>query len=518
MPATLRRLLRQRSLRLELAHRGDSTEKPIGWVCSSDLRDPTPFLSGGEMLLTTGTQFPEIAGPEHFDSYVGRLVERGVVALGFGTEVIRSGIPTELLDACVVHGLPLVEVPRGTPFIAIIRWAADVLEREARAHDEWAFAAQRAISLAALGPGGLADVLVSLGDQLDCRVVLLDIDGEVDVTVTSDRLDPEELLALATETRRLLRPGRRSSGSFSVGPLQASLQTLGQPGRLHGVLAVLGDHPHDSATRAVVTGAVALAEVALEQRTIRRDSLLALHSQALELMVGSHVSSVARAIPGIPLERMRVALVHVEAQVENLVDALERRSQHLGQGLFAALYRGSLAILVADTEYPWLAAFLRDHHATAGVSDVGPIDELPVALAQARRALASGRGDARGGVRDDRHPGEGVVTEFAHLRRTSVAGMLRGTNASGIAAARLDVLLRADTGDELVRCAAVWLAHNGQWDPAAAALGLHRHSLRTRIDRVGAALGLDLATFADRAELWLMLSALDLDLDPGESV
>ena len=41
---------------LELAAGGDGAERPIRWVHISELEDPTPWLSGGELLLTTGIQ------------------------------------------------------------------------------------------------------------------------------------------------------------------------------------------------------------------------------------------------------------------------------------------------------------------------------------------------------------------------------------------------------------------------------------------------------------------------------
>ena len=39
---------------LELAVGGKAEASPIRWVHISELQDPTPFLSGGELLLTTG--------------------------------------------------------------------------------------------------------------------------------------------------------------------------------------------------------------------------------------------------------------------------------------------------------------------------------------------------------------------------------------------------------------------------------------------------------------------------------
>src|SRR5690606_30210970 len=59
---TLRALLRRRELRLRLvSDEADlapgALDRPVRWVHSSDLADPTPFLSEGLALLTTGTQF-----------------------------------------------------------------------------------------------------------------------------------------------------------------------------------------------------------------------------------------------------------------------------------------------------------------------------------------------------------------------------------------------------------------------------------------------------------------------------
>ena len=75
--------------------RAGALDRPVRWVHSSDLADPTPFLSEGLVLLTTGTQFQDAARrrPTSYRAYVRRLRARGVVGLGFGTEVVRDGIP-----------------------------------------------------------------------------------------------------------------------------------------------------------------------------------------------------------------------------------------------------------------------------------------------------------------------------------------------------------------------------------------------------------------------------------------
>jgi purine catabolism regulator len=49
------------------------------------------------------------------------------------------------------------------------------------------------------------------------------------------------------------------------------------------------------------------------------------------------------------------------------------------------------------------------------------------------------------------------------------------------------------------------LANHGQWDPSAAQLGTHRHTLRHRLRKVEQLLGRSLNSPDVRAELWLAL-------------
>ena len=68
---------------LELAAGTDGAQGPIRWVHISELEDPTPWLSGGELLLTTGIQLTGAARQRRF---LARLAERGVAGLGLGTD------------------------------------------------------------------------------------------------------------------------------------------------------------------------------------------------------------------------------------------------------------------------------------------------------------------------------------------------------------------------------------------------------------------------------------------------
>jgi len=63
---------------------------------------------------------------------------------------------------------------------------------------------------------------------------------------------------------------------------------------------------------------------------------------------------------------------------------------------------------------------------------------------------------------------------------------------------------------DLVASLRTFLEHNGNWEAAARALGVHRHTLRYRIRRVAELTGRDLESAADRVEFWLALQAADV--------
>ena len=106
----------------------NSGSRAVQWVHSSDLADPTPFLTPRTVLLTTGTQFKQTLAKNTAEAYVSRLVEVGATALGVGVGLRWDRVPPTLVEACERFGLPLIRVPYDTPFIAIARAASRLIE------------------------------------------------------------------------------------------------------------------------------------------------------------------------------------------------------------------------------------------------------------------------------------------------------------------------------------------------------------------------------------------------------
>lgn len=102
------------ALKITLRGGRSGAGRPVRWVHISELDDPTPWLRGGELLLTTG--LPLRAGPA---AYVERLAEAGLTGMGLGLGFGYDAAPDEAVAAADRLGFPLFEIPYQVPFIAL---------------------------------------------------------------------------------------------------------------------------------------------------------------------------------------------------------------------------------------------------------------------------------------------------------------------------------------------------------------------------------------------------------------
>lgn len=323
MPVTLDAVLARAELQLRLVWADDDARaRPWAWVHSSDLVDPTPFLSPGDALLTTGTQW---ANDADIAPWVARLATAGVPAVGFGTEVIRDGTPDALVTACTARGIALFEVPYRTPFIAVARAVADLDAEERYARVRWTLDTQRAIAVAALKPSGLAAVVAELARRIgaEAGIVRAGRDGAADV------LGDEPPAAVLSDALGMLQAGRRAARTLD----DWSLQTVGAATALTGVLAIGRGSVHDDAERAVITSVVALAGLAgIADRDAHAASaadtaarLAALKSAVQAALVASEPSPAVVAEPldpSDPAALVHPLLEHDAATGDDLVETL----------------------------------------------------------------------------------------------------------------------------------------------------------------------------------------------------
>ena len=423
MLPTIEWLLSRRTLRLSLvsipvieadansADIGDARAArlaaPVSWVHSSDLDDPTPFLSAGNMLLTDGSQFGFAAATQcyDYDSYVQRLVNAEIVGLGFATHFLHQGMPEGLAAACARAGLPLIDVPDRVPFIAVIREVADQIAAERSRRMEWSIAAHKAISYAALKPTGLRSTLIELERQLSCWVGLFDATGHP-VQVPGQQPSSDRFAEpVRDEVARALRKGSRSATAFTLKTGQVTIQTLGQSGALRGALALGRGVPLDRAENELVTSVIAMATLALEQNRALDATRGHLRTSLLELLIEGKVSA-ARSIAaevwgGLPAEALTVFAIARHAHSHFVLDALDAVSLEapgrcsLLCGVTPSLFSSSAKAQQPKT--PAAASALQrliaDNRLVAGSAHAEEYAQLATAVGQASSALQA-RGSA----------------------------------------------------------------------------------------------------------------------------
>src|ERR1700754_3733561 len=173
---------------LELAVGGDGADAPVRWVHISELPDPTPWLSGGELLLTTGIQLESDVRQREF---VRLLAGRHLSGLGFGTGFNHDELPPALVEEASAVGFPVFEVPYELPFIALTEKAFTRLVNEQYEVLQRGIAIHKRLERLVLEESGLDEVVRALAAAIGGAVCVLSGRGETISSKAFRRQVPE---------------------------------------------------------------------------------------------------------------------------------------------------------------------------------------------------------------------------------------------------------------------------------------------------------------------------------------
>src|SRR5688572_16010499 len=202
----LRDLLRDLEVRLVAGEAG--VDSAVRWVHISEIVDPTPWLSGGELLLTTGLQL-ERADTQR--EYVERLAGHELSGLGLGIGFAHAQVPAPMLEAADELGFPLFEVPYDVPFIAVTEKAFTHLVNEHYAVLQRALSAHERLERIVLSERGLDGVAGALASLVGGPAIIFDARGDVLARrAAGTPLRDRAVASLAAEVRdRAAAGGRR---------------------------------------------------------------------------------------------------------------------------------------------------------------------------------------------------------------------------------------------------------------------------------------------------------------------
>ena len=507
MSVSVRDILEIPGIALRLVAGEGETGRPIRWVHVSELEDPTQWLKGGELLLSTGMGIG--ATPAKQRAYIKRLAEAGLAGLGLGLGFSHDKVPRAVITAAEQVAFPVFEVPYPVPFIAITeavftRILAEQYDTLQRAVD-----AEHILTRAVMEGAGIEGIAESLAHVSKGWAMLLDLHG-IPLAATS-----RAATARAERVWEEVRSSRPDGISFSLSLVDKGhhvwVQPVGAQGRVEAFLAV-GKPEQPSQLDHIVAGhALSLFAIELAKSRAVADTERRLQGDFFdELATGSlSAADAARGLArfGFARDALVVAVALEGIDPVTLAQAVEDHGSRVGGGFLISRREDGVSILLpagseVDLEGLVKAISVRTGETVRGGSGstVAPSD-VGRSLREARYALLVCRleGWASAGFED--------LGTYRLLLSMTDPDALRAFADSLLGP--LDAYDRDQHG-ELLPSLRAFLQHNSRWETAAAELFVHRHTLRYRIRKVEELTGRDLSSSFDRMEFWLALRARDL--------
>ncbi|MEU9323055.1 PucR family transcriptional regulator ligand-binding domain-containing protein [Streptomyces canus] len=552
----LRALLDTDALGLRLLGGEDELDRTVRGVMTTDLRDPSRYLSGGELVLTGLAWRRDAADSEPF---VRLLVQAGVAGLAAG-EAELGNVPEDLVVACVRHRLPLFAVHESVAFATITEHVVRQVSGE-RAGD-LAAVVDRHRRMMTSGPaGGGPDVVLDLlGSDLDLRAWVLSPTGRLIAgsKVAGPGLPADTCAKLAAEHLAAARTGRRGPHRVTLGSSTYSLFPVRSSGRspqasrdvretvlsdwLLAVEADAGDWPEERLD--LLRGVAQLIAVERDRRDAARTVRRRLAQEVFELVqAGAAPAEIAARLrvaapvllPGLgAAPHWQVVVARVEWQdgdleggpvAQSLLEEILVDPSATGpepSDRIAVAHTGDEAIALVP-----LPAVSTEHDG----SEAGILADA--LLESVRDPLSAGLDDdgrVTLGVSASVHSAEGLrgaLEEARHARRVAAARAGRVCAAGhqelashvlllpfvpddvrrAFTARLLDPLRDYDRRHraELIPTLEAFLDCDGSWTRCATRLHLHVNTLRYRVGRIEQLTSRDLSRLEDKLDFFLAL-------------
>jgi len=492
----VRALLGMPELRLRLRSGDDLLDRPVTRLYGTELPDPARYLAGGELVLSGLLWHRE---PADCEVFVSALAHAGVAALA-ASETEAKELPPALLEACLRHGVPLLEVPVDLSFATITERV--VLELAAERVGAAGTMLGRHRRLLTVVAEGLPALVAAGARELGASCAVLATTGRLVAGAEVDQ--PAALVRDFLRADRLPKVVR--------GTTLLPVAERGGTRLTNWILAVAGDLSRDDVA-AELASLVALERSRIAQgRVIENRAAGPLLRLVLDGSAGpGELRSRVSAAGFDPDAPLRVLALSTSDRRTDLAAAVleELVAEIAPHALVATVGAEVYAVTPADGENPADTARKALRTLEPGLDSTRLLVGIssPVGVAGLRGALEEASHARRlGDVRTGRTCV--VAGEEIALHQLLLAGVPEELRAS-VRRRLLGAVLDYDFehGTDLVGTLRVFLDDSGSWTTAAAKLHVHVNTLRYRMGRVEELLGVDLGHFPTRVDLYLALQA-----------
>jgi purine catabolism regulator len=537
---TVQDILEIPDLNLKLLAGGKSVSNPVRWVHIAEVPDPTPWLKGGELLLTTG--YGLTGSAEKQVDALKRLIDHNLSGLGVGTGFTFDKVPEALIKLADEYNFPLFEVPYHVPFIAITEAVSSKIVNEQYALLQRSLAVHEKLTKIVLEEKGLDAILSTLSALVGCSAVLFDFHGLVLCQAAYRRKVSGETIA---DLWRQISDRRASRQNFAVGLEGQSSSVQVYPvvasHRIGAFLAVVKDSGDFSDyDRIILHHVVTVTALELVKKKAVAETEKRLAGDFFDELIASDLyeEEIARRLAFFGLEPERehlIMLVDIDGfkaflngsgdREETAVQDLKERlhwavDEFLAkrEALFISASRSDSVVVLlqpsqaAAADVLALAADMR-----AAIDEMLPEISVSIGIGRPHKSLVDLRQsyyEAHYAIKIRKlKGGAGVIASFDDL---GSYGLLLGLQDTLSLEVFYDSVLGKlheydeQSSSDLVKSLACFLEANGHWGEAAEHLYVHRHTLRYRMKRVEEITGRDLASSQDRMEFWLALKAKEL--------
>ncbi|SDG42159.1 purine catabolism regulatory protein [Paraburkholderia phenazinium] len=500
---------------------GQNLDRVIAWVHMVDHPDIAQWVKPGELLLTTGYNWP--ADNAASRNLVRQLASAGLSGVVMAVPQFRDHFPPEAVEEAQHVGLPMLELPWDVPFsqvthqilAKIINFQACVIERSEQLH--------RALTNAAVSADSLSDIASTLDALLGSAVRFTDTSGRLLGSSRHEHETPglerqfiQTLAAAAIDIEALRRPTlvpfQLPDGKFYRLSVAVQLQDT--------VVAILwldleGREADELDLRALEHASIVAALHLMHQRQLTQQEDRLGHALVAGLLDGEFSPSAsalerARVRGWSETSRYRVCLVLLDEPIPLTTHGLELRERWVEKLKRHLRLTGNpelIAIWLNQIKFILSAEF--------------SAETLWRAIGDKRCAMAASR--IHSGIEGMTQGSKDVDALLSSLKPGRLHGfdeILFPRALLGDADARqmlIDRLIRPlacrPRGESLLETVGVLADEGFQLAHAARALGIHISTMRYRLEQIERILGFSFEDPRMRFEVQVAISLYRLQQD-----